>query len=89
MPEIKFFYWYSGRVSEILQKLSGCFYDTSGIISSQWNMSLVSNLWVIWRKVIHTRRAPVFWGLHKKMNCAFPLNQPRSFLSERGTTESL
>ena len=38
---------------------------------------------------MHTGRAPDFWGLHKKMNCAFPLNEPRSFLLERGTTESL
>ena len=43
------------------------------ISSSQWNMSLVSTFWVIWRKVMHTREAPDFLGLHKNMNCAFPL----------------
>ena len=34
---------------------------------------LVSIFWVIWRKVMHTREAPDFWGLHKNMNCEFPL----------------
>ena len=45
----------------------------SVISSSQWNMSLVSTFWVIWRKVIHTCEAPDFWRLHKNMSCMFPL----------------
>ena len=45
----------------------------SVIRSSQWNMSLVRIFWVIWRKVMHTREVPDFWGLHKNLNCAFPL----------------
>ena len=32
-----------------------------------------STFWVIWKKVMHTREAPDFLGLHKNMNCAFPL----------------
>ena len=46
----------------------------SVISSSQWNISLVSIFWVIWRKVMYTREAPNFGGLHKNMNCVFPLN---------------
>ena len=45
----------------------------SVISSSQWNMSLVSTFWVIWRKVMSTREAPDFWGLHKNRNCGCPL----------------
>ena len=37
----------------------------SVILSSQWNMSLVRIFWVIWRKLMHTREVPDFWGLHK------------------------
>ena len=36
-------------------------------------MSLVSIFWVIWRNVMYTHEAHDFWGLHKNMNCAFPL----------------
>ena len=49
------------------------------ISSSQWNMSLVSIFWVIWRKIMHTCKAPDLWGLHKNMNCAFPLKKLKSF----------
>ena len=45
----------------------------SVILSSQWNMSLVRIFWVIWRKLMHTREVPDFWGLHKNLNCVFPL----------------
>ena len=45
----------------------------SVISSSQWNMFSVKTFWVIWRKVMHTCEAPNYWGLHKNMNCAFPL----------------
>ena len=38
-------------------------------------MSLVSTFWVNWRKVMHTRETPDFRGLHKNMNCAFPLKK--------------
>ena len=38
-------------------------------------MPLVSIFWVNWRKVMHTREATDFWGLHKNMNCAVPLNE--------------
>ena len=45
----------------------------------QWSvpaieMSLVSIFRVMWREVMHTHEAPDFWGLHKNMNCAFPLD---------------
>ena len=29
---------------------------------------------------MHTREAPDFWGLHKNMNCAFPLKLNVNFL---------
>ena len=45
----------------------------SVISPSQWNMSLVSIIWVIWRKEMSTCEGPDFWGLHKNMNCAFLL----------------
>ena len=36
-------------------------------------MSLLRIFIVIWRKVMHTCEAPVFWGLHTNMNCPFLL----------------
>ena len=45
----------------------------SVISPSQWNMSLVSIIWVIWRREMSTCEGPDFWGLHKNMNCAFLL----------------
>ena len=46
----------------------------SVICSSQWNMSLVTTFWVIWRNVMHTCEAPEFWWLHKNINCEVPLS---------------
>ena len=28
---------------------------------------------------MHTREVPDLWGLHKNMNCAFPLKKLKSF----------
>ena len=76
MPEIQFFCWYSGRVSEILKRWVVVFLTLnicrklriSVINSSQWNISLVN-----WGKVIHACEMPNFCGLHKNKNCEFPL----------------
>ena len=46
----------------------------SVISSSQWNMSLVSIFWVIWRKVMPIREVPDFWGLHKKYELCVSFN---------------
>ena len=37
-------------------------------------MYLITIFRVFSRKVIDTHEAPDFWGLHKNMNCAFPLD---------------
>ena len=54
----------------------------SVINSSQWNISLVSIFWVIWRKIMHTRDALDFGGLHKNMNWAFPSSACYSYQTQ-------
>ena len=55
----------------------------SVISSSQWNTSLVTIFWVIWRKVMHTCEAPDFWKLDKTMNSTFPLIKLFWYMSKK------